>query len=290
MIRVPKQEAYGQLQELLQSKPHESFPQNVRNWRTRTSTALAWIFGDGSWALKQFERIGFEPFAVGLPNDAADPERQLKLQIEKAARAGLSEAETLLRQLLTHVSLVSEAAAPQHSPHASPPAQTILATTNSVFIVHGHDTPLANAVARYIQKLGLEEIILREQPNKGLTVIEKFEENAGRAGFAVVLATADDLASTAKSLRESTKDDAIDRLQMRARQNVIFECGYFMAKLGRRRVMLVTEQGLEIPSDLSGIIYTPRQELSANLWKELREAGYQTISAEQISQATAIAM
>src|SRR6185312_3907017 len=109
------------------------------------------------------------------------------------------------------------------------PAQRLVVPgTNKVFIVHGHDEAALQSLARFLEKLGLKAIVLMEQPNKGRTVIEKFEDSAGEVGFAVVLMTPDDVGGAVG------KDQGI-----RARQNVLFELGYFSGKLGRGRVCLL---------------------------------------------------
>ena len=143
---------------------------------------------------------------------------------------------------------------------------TVTASTD-VFIVHGHDDNLKNQVARLIEGLGLRAIILHEQPNGGKTVIEKFEEHSAKAGFAIALLTPDDIGSVAsKPESQST----------RARQNVILEQGYFFGKLGRARVCALYIEGVELPSDLSGILYIKKDE--AGTWKyqiarEMKAAG-----------------
>jgi len=116
---------------------------------------------------------------------------------------------------------------------------------DDIFIVHGRDAEAKETVARYVEKLGLNAIILHEIPNIGRTIIEKFEDHSN-VGFAVVLLTPDDL-GIAKDKREELKP--------RARQNVIFELGYFIGKLGRRRVCVLHKENVEIPSDYEGILY-----------------------------------
>lgn len=136
-----------------------------------------------------------------------------------------------------------------------------------VFIVHGHNESVKQNVARTIEAIGLTPIILAEQPDKGRTVIEKFESEGNDVGFAVVLLTADD-----KGRKNKART-----MQSRARQNVVFEMGYFMALLGRERVMLLLQEGVEEPSDLKGIVYTKLDRDDAwkyRLVKELRERGY----------------
>ena len=114
-------------------------------------------------------------------------------------------------------------------------------------------------------------IILAEQPDKGRTVIEKFESEGNNVGFAVVLLTADD----------KGRKNYARKMQDRARQNVVFEMGYFMALLGRERVLLLLQEGVEEPSDLKGVVYTPLDKEGVwryKLVKELREQGYEVSS------------
>jgi predicted nucleotide-binding protein len=133
-----------------------------------------------------------------------------------------------------------------------------------VFIVHGHGN-LKDAVARVLTTLDLEPVILQEQPAAGLTLIEKVEKHSN-VGFAVVLIAPDDFGGKRGA-----------EAQDRARQNVIFELGYFVAKLGRGRVALLYSDGVEIPSDLAGIEYISYDSKDAwkyRLAKELKGARY----------------
>jgi len=123
----------------------------------------------------------------------------------------------------------------------------------SVFVVHGHDEEVKLAVARYLETLDLQPVILHEQPSQGLTLIEKLERYAD-VGFAVVLLTPDDLG----------RSKAADDERPRARQNVIFEMGYFFALLGRDKVVAL-HQEVDLPTDISGVVYT--QQLH---WKLVR--------------------
>jgi len=135
--------------------------------------------------------------------------------------------------------------------------------SKKVFIVHGHDGELKQAVARIIEKQGLEAIILSEQANKGRTIIEKFEDYSNVSG-AICLFTADDYGRA--------KNDETDNT--RARQNVVLETGYFMGKLGRNGVAILADKDIEMPSDLSGVVYTDSDSWQINLLKELKEMGY----------------
>jgi hypothetical protein len=114
-----------------------------------------------------------------------------------------------------------------------------------IFIVHGHDSAAEFEVARYVDQLtGRRSIILDEQSSRGQTVIEKFETCGDTAGFAIVLLTPDDEGGPVGAEK-----------QLRARQNVIFELGYFVARVGRKRVVALTKGDIEIPSDLAGVVY-----------------------------------
>ncbi len=114
-----------------------------------------------------------------------------------------------------------------------------------VFIVHGHDDQLKTKVENVLRKLGLEPIILAQQPNEGDSIIDKFERKSSNADYAIILLTADD--------KGKPKNDK--RYKLRARQNVIFEMGYFRAKLGKRNLCYMYEEEVELPSDINGIGY-----------------------------------
>jgi predicted nucleotide-binding protein len=123
-----------------------------------------------------------------------------------------------------------------------------------IFLVHGHDDDAKEMVARFLEKGGPRVIVLHEQPMVGMTIIEKFEYYADDIDFAVVLLTPDDVGGKSK-----------DKVNPRARQNVILELGYFMAKLGRANVVPLYKENVEIPSELAGILPIPID--SHNGWK-----------------------
>lgn len=144
--------------------------------------------------------------------------------------------------------------------------QLTIATNQKVFVVHGHDTGARESVARFLESLELQPIILLEQPNSGQTIIEKFESHAATVSFAVILLTPDDLGGAVGSSQAD-----------RARQNVIYELGYFTGKLGRGRACLLRKGNVDIPSDLAGVVYTELD--TAEGWKlklirELKSAGF----------------
>lgn len=119
-----------------------------------------------------------------------------------------------------------------------------------VFIVHGHDDVAKYSLKNYIQntlQLG-EPTVLHEKPSSGRSLIEKFEGEAEEVDLVFVLLTPDDKACDVSSS---------DLEKLRARQNVIFEMGYFLGKLQRTtgRVILLNKGGIELPSDISGIVY-----------------------------------
>ncbi len=142
--------------------------------------------------------------------------------------------------------------------------------SNEIFVVHGHDEAMKESVARVLEKLELKPIILSEHPNQGLTILEKFI-NKSKVSFAVVLLSPDDKGGEKKKTFEEQK--------FRARQNVIFELGYFLGKLERKQVfpLLKEEKNFEILSNFKGVVYTPYD--NAGKWKfdlvrELQECGY----------------
>lgn len=131
-----------------------------------------------------------------------------------------------------------------NSSFGSLPKDTTVHTLRA-FIVHGHDITALLELKDFLQnRLGWPEpIILMQRPNQGLTIIEKFEQDTQEIDVVFVLMTPDDM---------GVRDD-----EFRARQNVIFELGYFVGKFGRKsgRVILLTKGALDLPSDLAGVLY-----------------------------------
>lgn len=126
---------------------------------------------------------------------------------------------------------------------------------NKVFIVHGHDEALKYQLSDWLRKIGVEPIILHEQANGGTSSILDKLERYSDVDCAIALFTADDVGS------EKGKE-----LQPRARQNVVFEAGMFLGKLGKKRVIVLYEEGIESPGDLGGCVYIPADKYDG--WKE----------------------
>ena len=140
-------------------------------------------------------------------------------------------------------------------------------SNHKVFIVHGRDTLLRTQVENVLRALGLEPIILQEQANIGKTIIEKIEECTD-VGFGIVLYTPCD---------EGRLKSEDGELKPRARQNVVLEHGYLMAKLGRERVCCLVSKNVEFPSDIQGIGYIPANDIDQwkyKIAKELKAAGF----------------
>lgn len=139
--------------------------------------------------------------------------------------------------------------------------------SSKIFIVHGHDVALRDAVAGFVTEIGLKPIILNDQANRGRTIHEKLLENSN-VGFAVVLLTPDDLGRAMSEEKE----------QPRARQNAILELGYFVGKIGRERVCALLKDQVEVPSDYHGVVYVSFDNQGAwrqGLARELKSAGYE---------------
>lgn len=140
--------------------------------------------------------------------------------------------------------------------------------SREIFVVHGTDHGTRDTVARFLQKLDLSPIILDEEANKGRTVHQKFRDHS-TVGYAVVLFTPDD---------RGGPNDGSHTLKPRARQNVVYELGFFSAKLGDSRVCVLYADEVEIPSDLSGVLYVPIDDRGGwqfRLAKEIKAAGIQ---------------
>ena len=143
-------------------------------------------------------------------------------------------------------------------------------SSKKIFVVHGHDETLKTEAEALLYREGFEPVILHRQLDEGQTVIEKFEKNSV-VGYALILLTPDDIGCP-KTEREKINADPNYKIQeeYRARQNVIFEWGYFVGKLGRPNVCCILKQPVIIPSDLNGIV-------DKRIEKTIEERGHEII-------------
>ncbi|MFA0084429.1 TIR domain-containing protein, partial [Vibrio sp. 10N.261.51.F12] len=144
------------------------------------------------------------------------------------------------------------------------PTQQITPTMmQKVFIVHGHDDVLRLEVENFVRKVGMTPIVLMDQASGSSTIIEKIEKYRA-VDFAIVLYTPCDLG----------KHKNAPELSGRARQNVVFEHGYFIAQLGRDKVAAIIKQGVEIQNDIQGVVYIGAElDWQTSLLKEFHAAG-----------------
>jgi predicted nucleotide-binding protein len=227
-------------------------------WQTLSNEVVVKAFGRNTD--KHYSYAAAGPGAVVIVNQQSPAwyenrrRNRLTAKVEKlAAFVSVLELEIEVATPIQPANLIPLSSAPHNS---------------DIFIVHGHDVHSRDEVSKFLEKLRLRPIILHEQPNKGRTIIEKFTDNTD-VGFAVVLLTADD--------RGGAQADSVKSQKARARQNVIFELGFFVGKLGRNRVCALYQQGVEIPSDYAGVVYIPLDEAGAwrlALARELRSAEY----------------
>lgn len=234
-------------------------------WRRNTEKLLSHAFGPNSKQVQEFTSIHYYPMVFTTDTD-----------FRPAYLHGLQSARGCLMAIVNEINEFCPDD-PENVPttvEVKTPEQGRLETegikSRRVFVVHGHDEGMKSSVARFLEKLDLQPIILHEQPNGGKTIIEKFETNADVA-FAVVLMSPDDEG------REKAKDGKgeIWPLEDRARQNVILELGYFIGRLGRSRVCALRSGEMETPSDVLGVLYVPYDSNGGwkiQLVKELQEA------------------
>lgn len=153
---------------------------------------------------------------------------------------------------------------------SAPPqsAERVHHYSNKVFIVYGHDTEAREQLELLLRRMKLEPIVLQNLPSGGQTIIEKLE-TATDVTFACALLTPDD--------EGHARNDAA-QMRPRARQNVVLELGMFLSKLGRKRVAILHKGNLELPSDISGLLYIPFtdrvDEVKERVAAELQEAGF----------------
>jgi hypothetical protein len=221
---------------------------SFHKWVTYTKEMLERFFDSQTYS-KQFRDYCYQDF------DDDMTWRESGRAIIKGAGLGYLFLETVLERL----KLIPEAGITHERRLAG-------GDGNDVFVVHGHDNAAKEAVARHLEKLKFRAIILHEQPSLNKTIIEKLEGHSD-VQFAVVILTPDDVGYPLSDSRMA---------KTRARQNVIFELGFFIGKLGRDRVCALYKGDIELPSDYSGVTYISLDHAGAwklELAKEMRAAG-----------------
>jgi predicted nucleotide-binding protein len=221
----------------------------TREWYEKVLAVLRATMGHDHPTIASANKARFSPILITSNTTDQD--------FDNARRSGVGKVVAVLKGAIAEVEATQE--------EVSMPMSDTSSGNSTIFLVHGHAEGRKFEVARFIeQETGEWPVILHEQADQSQTIIEKLERHGSAAGFAVVLLTADDEGKALDAAAPSA----------RARQNVVFEHGYFIGKLGRKRVVALYEDGVELPSDLSGILY---KKLSGN-WKsdlltELRAAG-----------------
>jgi predicted nucleotide-binding protein len=230
----------------------ESWIERKRTWVGLTSSALRDIFSSSQPAET------FEKLATGRGVDRSERNQQKHLDVETAA------LDSGLDQLQSHQLELGQATGePETKADVS-----ALPRRRRVFVVHGRDERVKLDVLNTLKKTTTgpyDVVTLDDIRSRGRTVIEKFEQEAASAVHAVILLTADDVGRLGVEPTD----------QPRVRQNVLFEFGWFVGRLGRRSITLVAQPGVEIPSDFEGVMRIPLDD--AGSWRtqlvgELRAA------------------
>lgn len=227
--------------ELLDKRVTADLPE-FKTWHASALRFLTNEFGEDSIEVTNFKKTRFQ---CALFDD-----EQQRIWCSNGLKATIPTFEELLSDL--------------DEDDENTPKNDSKINNNKVFIVHGHNGEIKYKTAELLRKLGIEPIILHDQPNSCRTIIEKIEDFGSEASAAIILFTPDDVG---KAVSE-------DEPKSRGRQNVVFEAGYFMGLLGRNNTILIkSDNSIELPGDLDGIVYSD----SANefmIAKELKSMGF----------------
>lgn len=217
-------------------------------------------FGEGSAKIERFVAatdLQFRP--MGLSDNYP-----LRHHYQEGAEKKISTSVALLRE--AQRTLNEDLTDEEHGQSETAESIAVEPLSRKIFVVHGHEEGPREAVARFLEKIGLEPVILHERANRGRTIIEKIEAHSG-VGFVIVLLTPDDEGCVKGGAPEP-----------RARQNVLLELGYFLGLMGRSKVCALKKGQVEIPSDFAGVVWESMDEGAAwqqGLARELQDAGYQ---------------
>jgi predicted nucleotide-binding protein len=247
---------------------------DVKALQTSIEESLSAVFGHGTVEYTRYRRAAI--FDWG-PDDATpdwiavrsggmdypDHAQNFRAYLAKSKEDAISLLRQAVRGLEEEIGDRRDLAA---APIDTAPAINSPAHNRKVLVVHGHEEGPREAVARFLERLGCQPIILHEQANQGRTVIEKVEDHSG-VGFAMIILTPDDMGNLKG-----------EEPQPRARQNVLLELGYFIGKLTRKRVCTLKVGELEIPSDWRGVVDEPYDAAGGwrqTLARELEAAAYE---------------
>lgn len=234
---------------------------DFEGWHFEVERFLKKVYGDSSEELGRFTNIRFFPTSWGVESEETC--RAFCKQGLQTAKAYFAVyLKEMLEEHIEKTGIWSDLTMPIPI-NTEVGVKTMNVQDNKIFIVHGHNEALKQEVARMVEKQGLEAIILSEQANRGKTIIEKFEEHSD-VGAAICLFTGDDYGKA----KDATSEN------LRARQNVVFEAGYFMGKLGRGNVIIVADKDLELPSDMQGVVYTDSKNWKIEVLQGLDKIGY----------------
>ncbi|RDJ12428.1 TIR domain-containing protein [Rhizobium grahamii] len=225
----------------------------VRPLSNSIETALAETFDHGTIEYNRFRSASRFEWPLNYINPTPHHQKVAAVAEDRLRSIQLLEsAISLLQERLEEEGPASKV--------MGTPSRPDRKASKRIFIVHGHDNEPKEAVARFLEGLGYQPVILHEQANKGRTIIQKFREESADVGFAVVL---------------MSPDDAMPDGQARARQNVILELGFFLGVLGPDRVAAVVKGTVERPSDFDGVVYIPFDAgWKLAIAKELQAVGY----------------
>jgi len=272
-----QKEQLGEIIQKYGQTPH--FESMLMGWISITLSVLERCFSANDRRIKQFENIGkSEDYSV--------------MQIAEAYHVLMGAYIHEIERGLIEPSPTTEGVDNNSS----------LGSLN-VFIVHGRAEAIVEEVAVYIGSLGFTPRVFKREPDRGNTIIEKLERISSEVGFAIVILTGDDFGGIKTEFPDEPKSMIVSRLkgfiparlsqgggtvpgmegplvvqtlkraasimdplQPRARQNVIFELGFFFGLRGRDNVCVLYERGVELPSDVQGLMYKPLDEAAS--WKD----------------------
>jgi predicted nucleotide-binding protein len=256
---MPKHTAYERLKEHYAEAESASYAWTdtgkSTEWRQKVQSALRRMFGDDCDQLKAFNAVSYSPMMFS----SGSPDSLFRNSFMSGMKTAMGIMRSAIQEYEDYELQSDDAAEPLITDNSH-------AVSRKVFVVHGHDNEMKESVARFLERIDFEPIVLHEQASGGDTIIEKFERHADVA-YAVVLLSPDDVGAVKAKA---------DTMQPRARQNVVLELGYFVGRLGRPHVCPLVRGPLEVPSDFHGVIYVPfeGEDWKIHLVKELKHLGF----------------
>jgi len=205
-----------------------------KSWKDDAEKYLKKIYGETSSEAAAFENIEYYKYYLtfDLFNGGW---RENILKEKDTFQKGIKTAVFYLKSYEADDHVVDfekkeQKAKNKSSDKAAAAPEAKKASNKKIFFVHGRNDGVKTQVADFLLKTGIKPVNINKNIGKDQPLMEKMAKHSDVKASIVLFSSA-------------------------AGQNVIFEAGYFIGKLGMEHTVILLEEGVETPSELNGCAF-----------------------------------